>query len=45
MKNTHTPKTPEYLGFNASWPEKTGQAQQDGSICMYTPLTDIKPAE
>ena len=43
-----TPIPPKHLNIwvlMQDWPEKTGQAQQDGSICMYTPLTDIKPAE
>ena len=42
---THTPKTPEYSGFNTRLARVTGQAQQDATVCMYTPLIDLKPAE
>ena len=42
---THTPRTPEYSGFNTRLGRVTGQAQQDASVCMYTPLIDLKPAE
>ena len=41
----NTPGTPDHSGSNTRLGRETGQAQQDASVCMYTPLIDLKPAE